>query len=87
MAMVSRGVVTASFRLQDEAAAVAAFVERYRRDLADACLVRLTEIHEDCVVLTVDSEFRTVYRRLGRKVIPTRMPGDRAPVASAPRRR
>jgi hypothetical protein len=43
-------------------------------DLADACLVRLTELHGDCVLLTIDSEFRDVYRRHGRRAIPTLMP-------------
>jgi predicted nucleic acid-binding protein len=50
---------------------------RYRdvpMDLADACLVRLSELHGDCVLLTIDSEFRTVYRRHGRQAIPTRSP-------------
>jgi uncharacterized protein len=41
--------------------------------VADACLVRLTEILPDPVVLTTDSDFK-IYRRLGRRVIPTRMP-------------
>ncbi len=41
--------------------------------IADACLVRLTEILPDPLVLTTDSDFR-IYRRLGRRLIPTRMP-------------
>jgi len=41
--------------------------------IADACLVRLTEILADPLLLTTDSDFR-IYRRLGRRVIPTRMP-------------
>jgi hypothetical protein len=43
-------------------------------DLADACLVRMSEVHPDSVVLTVDTEFRDVYRRNGRQVIPTLLP-------------
>jgi hypothetical protein len=43
-------------------------------DLADACLARMSELHPDCVLLTVDSEFRDVYRRNGRQVIPTLLP-------------
>lgn len=72
--LVARGVVAPSFRLQDEVAAVKTVVKRYGRDLADACLVRMSEVHSDCVVLTIDSEFRDVYRRHGRKGIPTRLP-------------
>lgn len=41
--------------------------------LADAGLVRLTEIMPDSLLLTTDSDFK-IYRRLGRRVVPTRMP-------------
>lgn len=41
--------------------------------IADACLVRLTEILPDPLILTTDSDFR-IYRRLGHKSIPSRMP-------------
>jgi len=41
--------------------------------LADACLVRLSEIHMAAEVLTLDSDFR-IYRRHGNKVIPLRTP-------------
>lgn len=43
---------------------------------ADACLVRLSELHPDCMVLTLDSDFH-VYRRLGRRLIPQRTPRAR----------
>ena len=36
-------------------------------------LVRLTEVLPDPLLLTTDSDFK-IYRRLGRRVIPTRMP-------------
>ena len=51
-------------------------MRRYRNrpmSLADACLVRLSEIHAAAEVLTLDSDFR-IYRRHGNKVIPLRMP-------------
>ena len=41
--------------------------------VADACLVRMTEIFPSPLLLTTDSDFK-IYRRLGRKIIPTRMP-------------
>ena len=41
--------------------------------IADACLVRLTEILPDPLLLTTDTDFR-IYRRLGRRVIPMRIP-------------
>jgi predicted nucleic acid-binding protein len=36
---------------------------------ADACLVRMTEVLSDPVLLTTDSDFR-IYRRHGRQVVP-----------------
>ncbi len=41
--------------------------------LADACLVRLTEILPDPLVLTTDADFK-IYRRHGRKVVPCLLP-------------
>jgi predicted nucleic acid-binding protein len=37
--------------------------------LADACLVRLAELHDGSTVLTTDADF-TVYRKHGRRTIP-----------------
>ena len=51
-------------------------VSRYRdrpMSLADACLVRLSELHRASTVFTLDSDFR-IYRRHGNKVIPVLMP-------------
>ena len=41
--------------------------------LADACLVRLAELHTDGEVFTFDSDF-SIYRRHGNKVIPLLIP-------------
>jgi hypothetical protein len=40
---------------------------------ADACLVRMTEILPEPLLLTTDADFR-VYRRHGRQVVPCAMP-------------
>jgi hypothetical protein len=37
----------------------------------------MNELHADSTVFTVDSEFRDVYRRNGRQVIPTLQPPRR----------
>jgi uncharacterized protein len=77
MDLVGRGVLGITFDLHGEAAAVSGLLRRYRgvpMGLADACLVRMSEQHADCVLLTVDSEFRDIYRRHGRQVIPTLLP-------------
>lgn len=80
MELVTRGLIQVRFSLQKEAPAIRQLLKRYasvRMDLADACLVRMTELDADCELLTIDSEFRDVYRRRGRQTIPTVMPSRR----------
>ncbi len=73
--LMDRGVLELDFDLAAERASVATLLRRYspRMDLADACLVRMSELHRDCTVLTLDSDFR-VYRRFGRQVVPAILP-------------
>ena len=42
-------------------------------DLADACLVRMTEMEPRSLVVTTDGDFK-VYRRNGREVVPHVLP-------------
>ncbi len=77
LALVSRGVVRLGMALGDEITAVQALFERYDNvpaSLADACLIRLSELFQRSRVLTLDSDFH-IYRRHGRKVIPLIRPG------------
>jgi predicted nucleic acid-binding protein len=46
-------------------------------DLADACLVRMTELTARCRIWTVDRDDFSVYRRHGRQAIPCEFPPDR----------
>lgn len=72
LALIERGVVTLDFDLRAEFAAVADLMRRYENvpmSLADACLVRMSELHGEAVVFTLDSGFR-IYRRFRRQVIP-----------------
>lgn len=69
---VERGIVRIGMTLTDEIAAVRSLFARYDNvpaSLADACLIRLSELYEPCRILTLDSDFR-IYRRHGRKSIP-----------------
>jgi len=78
MELLERGMVRGVFRLEEEATAVRRLLKKYGdvpMDLADACLVRMTEVYADPLVVTVDTDFRDVYRRHGRALIPTTMPG------------
>lgn len=74
--LLDRGVIRIALAVQEEQADLRALMRRYRNrpmSLADACLVRLSEIHGTGEVFTLDSDFR-IYRRHGNKVIPVRMP-------------
>lgn len=76
LALVSRGVVRIGMALGEEISSVQALFQRYGNvpaSLADACLIRMSELHERCRVLTLDADFH-IYRRHGRKVIPLLRP-------------
>jgi predicted nucleic acid-binding protein len=75
-ALLERGVIRIALNVQEEQADLRALMHRYRNrpmSLADACLVRLSELQTDGEVFTLDSDFR-IYRRHGNKVIPVLMP-------------
>ena len=75
-ALLDRGVIRVALAVQEEHADLRALMRRYRNrpmSLADACLVRLSEIHTSSRILTLDSDF-LIYRRHGNKVIPVLMP-------------
>jgi uncharacterized protein len=70
-----RGVLV-SFEFGPEQDAVLTLMQKYSdvpMSLADACLVRMSEIFPEPIVLTTDSDFR-LYRRHSRQVIPCVMP-------------
>jgi uncharacterized protein len=74
--LLERGVIRIALAVQEHQADLRALMRRYRNrpmSLADACLVRLSEIHASAEILTLDSDFR-IYRRHGNKVIPVRTP-------------
>jgi predicted nucleic acid-binding protein len=67
-----REVVKFAFNLDADYVSVASLMHRYAEvpmSLADACLVRMSELHRDCHVFTLDQHFK-LYRRFGRQVIP-----------------
>jgi predicted nucleic acid-binding protein len=78
--LLDRGLIALEFRLAEERSNVRTLMNRYRdqgMSLADACLVRMSELVTNCTLLTLDSDFR-IYRRSGRQVIPVRMPRELA---------
>lgn len=73
---VQAGVIEVALEIETEAVALETLMRRYQdtpMSLADACLVRLSELHSDCQVFTLDTHFRR-YRRHGRQVIPLLAP-------------
>jgi len=69
-------VISLRFDLRDEIHAVRALWEHYRNvpmSLADACLVRMSELFKDYPLVTLDRDFR-IYRRNRRQHIRCIMP-------------
>ena len=76
LSLLESGALRIGMDLEKEAVAIRKLYDRYRSvpaALADVCLVRMSELHESCVVLTLDSDFH-VYRRHGRRAIPILSP-------------
>lgn len=75
--MVGRGMIQLVYSVQEEADVLARLIQRYKNvpmSLADACLVRMAEIHDGARVMTMDSDF-TIYRKFERQAIPVIVPG------------
>lgn len=74
--LLSKDVLKIDVRMRDEIDALRILMRKFANvpmSLADACLVRMTELDPQSVVLTLDTDFR-VYRRNRRQMIPTTMP-------------
>ena len=70
--LLRRRAVTVAFDLGDHVETVLKLMQKYAdlpSSLADACLVRMTEVVADPVLLTTDADFR-VYRRHSRQAVP-----------------
>jgi predicted nucleic acid-binding protein len=67
--MIEADEIVLSFDLAQQAGAVLRLLKRYkdqRMDLADACLVRMSELMSESQVVTTDRTDFAVYRRNGR---------------------
>ena len=74
--LLDSGCLAVSFSLQQEAQRVEELMRQYASvpmSLADACVVRMSELHSNCLVVTFDTDFH-IYRRYGRQSIPLLMP-------------
>ena len=79
LAMIREGLIALAFDCREHLPQLMALADRYadrRPDLADLCVIRLSELHPRHSVLTVDlADFR-VYRRNKREAIPLLCPPE-----------
>ncbi len=76
LGFLREGLVEVSFHLDDNLESVTQLIGKYRdvpMSLADACLVRMSELHDRARVFTLDADFK-LYRRHGRQTIPLIFP-------------
>jgi hypothetical protein len=77
IALLRRRAVLSAFHFGESTDEVTRLMVKYAdvpMSFADACLVRMTEIMPDPLVLTTDNDFR-IYRRHSRRAVPCVMPG------------
>jgi len=74
--LLDTGLVKLAFNLESHRPQLAAMEKRYedrQPDLADLCLIRMSELFPKLPVITLDSDFK-VYRRNRSESIPVIMP-------------
>ena len=74
--LLSNDIVKVDFRMSAEVNALRGLMKKFANvpmSLADACLVRMSELEPRSRILTLDGDFR-IYRRNRRQAIPTIMP-------------
>lgn len=79
LSMLDQNVIQIAFSLDAETGAIQTLMRQYQSvpmSLADACLVRMSELLPDSVVLTLDSDFR-IYRQHRNQIIPVMMPDSK----------
>jgi len=79
LAMIGEGLVTLAFECREHLPQLMALARRYadrRPDLADLCIIRMSELHPRHSVLTVDRADFRVYRRNKREAIPLVCPPE-----------
>jgi predicted nucleic acid-binding protein len=70
--LLRRRAVLVAFALADNVEPIVKLIDKYSdipMGFADACLVRMTEILSEPIILTTDRDFR-VYRRHSRQAVP-----------------
>ena len=76
--LLQNGALKIALRIEDHVDALRRLMQKYRdtpMSLADACVVRMAEIHDRHEVLTLDADF-SVYRKHGRMPLKLIYPGS-----------
>lgn len=77
LAKIQAGVIVVDFQLSQQIESILRFIEVYADrdlDLADATILRMSELIEDCRVFTTDGTDFAIYRRHGRRSVPFTAP-------------
>jgi uncharacterized protein len=75
--LIENGALKLAFRIEEHVTALRRLHQKYLdrpMSLADACIVRMAELHERHAVLTLDSDF-TIYRKHGHTPLALIHPG------------
>ncbi len=76
LGLIESGVIDVSFSYAEHIARVNALMRTYENvpmSFADACLVRMAELHGECRIFTTDGDFR-IYRKHRRERLDVLMP-------------
>jgi len=79
LSLVERGLIRLDFSISEHRPDIFRLLRKYGdqpMSLADACIVRMAELTDQCQVFTTDRDF-LVYRRKGRHLIPLLAPFGR----------
>jgi predicted nucleic acid-binding protein len=77
--LLENGALRIAFRVDEHVAALRKLHQKYRdrpMSLADACVVRMAEIHDQYAVLTLDSDFM-IYRKHGHEPLKLVLPAQK----------
>ena len=80
LSMLREGLAALAFDCRSQLVQLAALAGRYadrHPDLADLCLIRMSELHPKHSIVTVDRADFRIYRRNKRETIPLVCPPDR----------
>ena len=79
MRLIAAGDLQVRFAAEPEAERLVELLGKYhdrKMDLADACLVRMSEMDPIAMIFTIDRGDFTVYRKQGNHPVPCVFPGE-----------